>query len=545
VHSNGASAEPAKGGSAAGSFFAALSGAAQGASANPLLATANGGGPSKAASGQDGKGGAEAEGAEGFSLAQGGDDTGAPAASGDASLLANAASPANAAAPIPALLSLPFPIANLAQQEISDKTPGADAKGKAGDVSDPSSKPEKADTADPAATSHPAQVATNVIVLPLNTERLPAIPVHGYAAAGGKADAQPNRNGVLPLPNLPSATDAAEHAAAAGKDAAGKDGAKQLASGDGSVGSANPDNASSAKASSANGPQSAAGQGFTVPTGQTAFPAVNNAANGDSSANFKGDPNPLLSANSNGGSTSTSTGSSSDAGKTDTTNGAVVTPAQAAVVSGQIPQHAQADAAQVAASPGKAPDGGVADVQLAPARAAGNDAGLPQRAAGGAGDLPRQDDLRGDAIAESRESAALSGVNVAKLVQAISGTEVHVGVSSAEFGDISIRASVSQQQVLAQISLNHNDLGQAILAHVATTETKLGNEYGLQTSIAVHHQGAATAGGSGQSPQGGQGGHGRSGNGGGGAQPVEIASGGFTPVSVATAVDVSRLDIQA
>jgi hypothetical protein len=539
VHSNGASAEPAKGGSAAGGFFAALSGAAQGA--NPLLASAIGGDPSvdATASGQGGKGGAEADGAGGFSLAQGGDGTSAQAASGDASHLVN---PANPASTIPALLSLPFPIVNLAQQEIAAKTPGADAK--VGDASGSTRKAEKADPADPAdpaAASHPVEVATNVIVLPLSAERLPAIPVHGYAAAGGKADAQPNRNGVLPLPNLPSATDAAEHAKAE-KDAAGSDGAKQTASGDGSVGSA-----SSADASSGNGPLSAAAQGFTVPSGQTASPTVNNAANGAQpgvDASFKGDANPLLSASSNGGSTSTS---GSDAGKDstpNTANGTAVTPAQAAVASGQIPQHAQADVAQVGAA-GKAPDGGAPNVQLVPARATGQDAGLPQRTASGAGDLPRQAELRSDSIAESREDAAVSGLNVAKLVQAISGTEVHVGVSSAEFGDISIRASLSQQQVLAQISLNHNDLGQAILAHVATTETKLGNEYGMQTSIAVHHQGAATGGDSGQSQQRGQQGFSRSGNGGSVAQPVEIASGGLTPVSVATVMDVSRLDIQA
>jgi hypothetical protein len=48
--------------------------------------------------------------------------------------------------------------------------------------------------------------------------------------------------------------------------------------------------------------------------------------------------------------------------------------------------------------------------------------------------------------------------------------------------------------MLAQISLDHSGLSQAILAHVASVQTKLGNDYGLDTLIQVSHQSASMAG---------------------------------------------------
>jgi hypothetical protein len=71
---------------------------------------------------------------------------------------------------------------------------------------------------------------------------------------------------------------------------------------------------------------------------------------------------------------------------------------------------------------------------------------------------------------------------------------MQVGLHSSEFGAISIRTSVSQQQMLAQISLDHTGLSQAIAAHISSVQTKLGNDYGLNTLIQVNHQTASTAG---------------------------------------------------
>jgi hypothetical protein len=97
------------------------------------------------------------------------------------------------------------------------------------------------------------------------------------------------------------------------------------------------------------------------------------------------------------------------------------------------------------------------------------------------------------------EVTPATGINGAKLVQTMSETEMRVGLHSNEFGSISIRTSVSQQQMLAQISLDHSDLSRAISAHVASVQTKLGNDYGLNTLIQVNHQ--TTSAGQGSSQQ--------------------------------------------
>lgn len=92
------------------------------------------------------------------------------------------------------------------------------------------------------------------------------------------------------------------------------------------------------------------------------------------------------------------------------------------------------------------------------------------------------------------EPVAASGINAAKLIQSMGGSEMRVGMHSTEFGDIAIRTTISQQQMVTQISLSHNDLSQAISAHVATVQAKLGQDYGLHASIEVNNQGSSLSG---------------------------------------------------
>jgi hypothetical protein len=121
-------------------------------------------------------------------------------------------------------------------------------------------------------------------------------------------------------------------------------------------------------------------------------------------------------------------------------------------------------------------------------------AGTPQAAHGG-----KAQDLAGLAQGAGGDAVASSGINSAKLIQTLGESEMHVGMHSAEFGDISIRTSLSQQQMVTQISLDHNDLSQAISAHLSTVQAKLGEEYGLHASIEVSNQGAPLSGGQGDS----------------------------------------------
>jgi hypothetical protein len=92
---------------------------------------------------------------------------------------------------------------------------------------------------------------------------------------------------------------------------------------------------------------------------------------------------------------------------------------------------------------------------------------------------------------EIGEGAATTVINSAKLVQAMGQTEMRVGLHTSDFGDISIRTSGSQQQMLAQISLDHSELSQTIAAHISSVQTKLGDEHGIQASIQINNQGAS------------------------------------------------------
>ncbi len=92
-------------------------------------------------------------------------------------------------------------------------------------------------------------------------------------------------------------------------------------------------------------------------------------------------------------------------------------------------------------------------------------------------------------------------INTARLIQNMNDTEMRVGMRSAEFGDISIRTMVSQQQVQAQISVNHSELVNALSAHIPSVQAKIGNEYGLHASIEVSQNSASFTNENGQSSQ--------------------------------------------
>ncbi len=162
--------------------------------------------------------------------------------------------------------------------------------------------------------------------------------------------------------------------------------------------------------------------------------------------------------------------------------------------------HVQVSSAEVDATTQKAVGGNAIDGQTVLAHPVAHANDSQQRAPVAASPSALRSD-RDESAPDVKEFSSITGVNTAKLAQAVNETEMHVGMHSSEFGDISIRASISQQQMTAQISLDHNDLREAILAHVSSMQAKLGNDYGMQTSIAVHHEGASSSGGSGHSSQ--------------------------------------------
>ena len=89
------------------------------------------------------------------------------------------------------------------------------------------------------------------------------------------------------------------------------------------------------------------------------------------------------------------------------------------------------------------------------------------------------------------ELAGMSGINAARLIQTMGASEMRMGMHSSEFGDISIRTSVTQQQMQTQISVDHDELGNALSAHIPDMQMKLGNEYGLHATIEVNQSGTS------------------------------------------------------
>jgi hypothetical protein len=167
--------------------------------------------------------------------------------------------------------------------------------------------------------------------------------------------------------------------------------------------------------------------------------------------------------------------------------------------SGGTTQHAQPDAAQISAMTAKVAD--ASPLQTAPVHVAAQQ----QPIISGATDRqPHSAEIANStlpAATDGTETTGTSGVNTAKLIQTLSETQMQVGMHSAEFGDISIRTAVSQQQMVAQITVDHGDLGRAIALHAPAAQTKLGDDLGVRAAIQVTQSGMSFSHEHGSAPQ--------------------------------------------
>jgi hypothetical protein len=154
------------------------------------------------------------------------------------------------------------------------------------------------------------------------------------------------------------------------------------------------------------------------------------------------------------------------------------------------------------------------------------------------------------APATSVETAqAAHALNSAQLIQSVHGSEMRLGMQSAEFGNISINTSISHQTLSAQISMEHSALGSALAMHLPAIEEKLGSAYGLQAKVELRDTGAnsTTSDSSGNQSSGDR----RSQGGSTGTSPAAIqgsisalTSSNFTSSSTSMAAGTSRLDIR-
>jgi hypothetical protein len=164
--------------------------------------------------------------------------------------------------------------------------------------------------------------------------------------------------------------------------------------------------------------------------------------------------------------------------------------------SNQPVQRPQADSAQLVPAAAKTTDNGASQIatptQAIANHSAGHEVTTSHGRSDGTTDTVRSTDQPD--LKEMPETTAASGINAANVIQKMSETEMRVGMHSADFGDVSIRTSVSQLQMTAQISVDHGDLGKAISAHIPAMEAKLGGDLGLRALVEVNQSGMSFSG---------------------------------------------------
>ncbi len=84
-------------------------------------------------------------------------------------------------------------------------------------------------------------------------------------------------------------------------------------------------------------------------------------------------------------------------------------------------------------------------------------------------------------------------INSSRILSNMEGTEMRVGMHSAEFGTISVSTTLTQNGVAAQIAMDHGGLSRALSAHVPDAEAKLGSALGLPARIELRDTGTNTA----------------------------------------------------
>jgi hypothetical protein len=113
----------------------------------------------------------------------------------------------------------------------------------------------------------------------------------------------------------------------------------------------------------------------------------------------------------------------------------------------------------------------------------------------------KHDDLSA-AVASGAASAsdahALPPIHTASVLESMQGSEMRVGMRSAEFGNVSVSTSVNRESIAAQISFEHMDLGKALTAHLPSIEAKLSSDYGVHAKVEVRDQSAGASADNGQ-----------------------------------------------
>jgi hypothetical protein len=129
-------------------------------------------------------------------------------------------------------------------------------------------------------------------------------------------------------------------------------------------------------------------------------------------------------------------------------------------------------------------------------------------AAGVTGHTTRTADIAAQATIALPQSVPV--INTAKLIQSMGQSEMHVGMRSNDFGNISISTSATRDLISAQISLDHAELARTLAVHLPEMQARLGGDQAMNVRIDMNGlatgQGAETSSGmSNGSPDGSRG----------------------------------------
>ncbi len=98
------------------------------------------------------------------------------------------------------------------------------------------------------------------------------------------------------------------------------------------------------------------------------------------------------------------------------------------------------------------------------------------------------------------DSSLTGGViHTARLVESLKESAINLSVRSVDFGNVDIHTAMNHDRLSAQISLERNDLGNALSHTIPSLQSKLSQEHGIQATIEVQQQTSSFSANSGHS----------------------------------------------
>ena len=106
-----------------------------------------------------------------------------------------------------------------------------------------------------------------------------------------------------------------------------------------------------------------------------------------------------------------------------------------------------------------------------------------------------------DATTNPLPDSSLTGgvIHTARLLESLKESAINLSVRSVDFGNVDIHTAMNHDRLSAQISLERNDLGNALSRTIPGLQSKLSQEHGIQATIEVQQQTSSFSANSGQS----------------------------------------------